>query len=137
VLSHLDGPNEYGRYSGEIPVERDEWIALLQKPPHTTSQVCVVIVKVDTAASGLSYVNYVKSQEDRDGGEGDTSEFGEPTLFLSHAWRYDFKNLVGAVEGHFEDTATKEERASAFIWNDIFVENQVRRDALCIILVTL
>jgi hypothetical protein len=137
VLSHLDGPNEYGRYSGEIPVERDEWIALLQKPPHTTSQVCVVIVKVDTAASGLSYVNYVKSQEDRDGGEGDTSEFGEPTLFLSHAWRYDFKNLVNAVQGHLEDTATKEERASAFIWNDIFVENQVRRDALCIVLVTL
>lgn len=118
VFSDLDGADEFGRYSGTIQLGRAEWLAALRLPPRSTSQVCVVIVKVDTLAAGQCYAEMLRSR-----GGSEAADVGVPTMFLSHAWRYAFGNLVDAVEAHY-DLQLPAVRDAAFVWNDIFVEDQ-------------
>lgn len=118
VFSDLDGADEFGRYDGAVHLDRAEWLATLQLPPRSTSQVCVVIVKVDTLDAGQCYAEMLRR---RGGREAD--DVGVPTMFLSHAWRYSFSNLVDAVDAHYE-TQPPAARDAAFVWNDIFVEDQ-------------
>lgn len=118
VFSDLDGADEFGRYSGTIHLDRAEWLAALRLPPRSTSQVCVVIVKVDTLAAGQCYAEMLRSR-----GGSEAADVGVPTMFLSHAWRYAFSNLVDAVEAHY-DLQLPAVRDAAFVWNDIFVEDQ-------------
>ncbi len=118
VFSDLDGADEYGRYSGTIHVDRAQWVDALRLPARTTSQVCVVVVKVDTLAAGQCYAEMLRSR-----GGSEAADVGVPTMFLSHAWRYSFANLVDAVDAHYEDQLPAI-RETAFVWNDIFVEDQ-------------
>lgn len=118
VFSDLDGGDEFGRYTGTIHLDRDEWLAALRLPPRSTSQVCVVIVKVDTLAAGQCYAEMLRSR-----GGIEAADVGVPTVFLSHAWRYSFTNLVDAVDAHYE-VQQPAVRDAAFVWNDIFVEDQ-------------
>ena len=39
VESHMDGVEEFSRYSGDADVSREEWLQKLSEPPRTTAQV--------------------------------------------------------------------------------------------------
>lgn len=112
VFSSMEGDQEFGRYSGEVHVTKDEWIRHLRDTPSTTTQINEVIVKVDTFITKLSYCEMLKSN---------ARLIGKPTVFLSHAWRYDFCTLIDAVLNHFGTDSP-----DVFLWNDIFSENQVQ-----------
>ena len=43
------------------------------------------------------------------------------TVFVSHAWKYNFEELLEALEAH---VASVEEPASVYFWLDVFVVNQ-------------
>ena len=96
VFSHLDGDEEFQRYDGKIPVGLEKWKKALNRPPMTTTQVNICIVKVDTFEAKTSYCEMLRSR-------GETHMIGVPTCFLSHAWQYYFKNLVEAVKDHFSE----------------------------------
>jgi len=119
VFSAMGGGEEFGRYSGEIPTTRTAVLDVLRRPLRTTSQVCECICKPDTLEAGCSYAEMLT----RDGDSERTDEVGAPTLFLSHAWRYNFCDLVSAVLDSFANKSD-EERAAARVWNDVFVEDQ-------------
>ena len=53
---------------------------------------------------------------------------GRPTLFLSHAWRYKFADLVDALDEHLAGLSVAD-RVVARVWNDVFVEDQNSSDA--------
>ena len=119
VFSAMDGGEEFGRYSGKIPTTRTAMLDALRRPLRTTSQVCECICKPDTLEAGCSYAEMLT----RDGDSDHTDEVGAPTLFLSHAWRYNFCDLVSAVLDSFANKSDKEQ-AAARVWNDVFVEDQ-------------
>ena len=120
VFSDLDGGDEFGRYSGAVAQSREDWLSALHLPPRSTSQVCVVVVKVDTLAAGRCYAEMLRNAA---GGSDTAADVGLPTMFLSHAWRYSFANLVDAVDAHYAAQPAAV-GAAAYVWNDIFVEDQ-------------
>ena len=69
----MDGVEEFARYRGDTDVSRDEWMQRLSEPPLTTAQVCEVVVKVDTAGTGLSYAEMLVARSGRARG-GDVSD---------------------------------------------------------------
>ena len=117
VFSYLDGETEFGQYDGTIPVTREALLAALRQPPTTTTQVNLCVVKPDTLVVGCSYARMLVAR-----GEGEGA-VGRPTLFLSHAWRYRFADLVDALDEHLAGLPAAD-RDAARVWNDIFVENQ-------------
>ena len=51
-------------------------------------------------------------------GRKERSRIGRSShTFLSHAWRYDFKTLMSALDCHFEGKS--EEKLACRVWNDI------------------
>jgi len=115
VFSHLSGDEEFKRYDGKIHVDDEEWRNALERPPVTTTQVNTCIIQPDTFEVGTSYCEMLRSR-------GETDMIGVPTCFLSHAWQYNFKNLVAAVKSHF--ARHRSERQDVVVWNDIFSEEQ-------------
>ena len=179
VFSEMDGGEEFGRYDGRIQVSNEEVLAALKRPPTTTTQVNICIVKPDSLEARCSYARMVIecldgfcplsscSHHTRDDlrstalpitrgpvqpkwtshmwiltivdlsiplprfvrgtqlmarGE-DVGLVGRPTVFLSHAWRYAFRDVVQAVVERFGAVNN-----GVFIWNDIFVEDQNSSD---------
>lgn len=116
----MDGSAEFARHDGSLAVSRDELLASLQCPPTTTTHVNLFIVKPDTIEAGCPYARMLV----RSGSKGTV---GPPTVFLSHAWRYPFKDLVDVVLERFENDSELAE--SVYLWNDIFVEDQKCSDA--------
>ena len=90
---------------------RRELLDALRTPPTTTTQVNLCIVRPDTLASGCSYANMLAKRGDGDG------MVGRPTVFLSHAWRYVFKELVDGLLERFEgDPAAESVRMYVTLW---------------------
>eukprot|EP00939_MAST-03C_sp_MAST-3C-sp1_P003735 g3735.t1 len=105
---------------------REPLFAALQAKPTTTTQVCECVVKPRTLESGCSYARMLLRQQDERKQKGDgisSSDVGEPTLFISHAWRYPFEDLVQCLDDYYKDKSPME-TANARIWNDVFVEDQ-------------
>ena len=76
----------------------------------TTTDVCNQYLKPMTLASGKSYCEQLTA-------------LGDPavctaTVFISHAWKYKFLDVVEAIKYHFRN-ATDE-----IIWFDLFSNNQ-------------
>ena len=71
---------------------RDELLAALRDPPTTTTHVNLCLVKPDTLGAKCSYAKMLLDR----GGE-EASHVGPPTIFLSHAWRNSFLDLVDTL----------------------------------------
>jgi hypothetical protein len=72
----------------------------------TTTDVCESIVKPLTAASQCSYCDVL----------GSTSKPAQ--VFISHAWKFKFLDVVDALLHHFRDSP------DTIIWFDLFSNNQ-------------
>ena len=128
VHSDLACDEEFSMYR-DGSVTQDEWIQRISMPPYTTTHINICIIKPATKGSGLSYAQLILMEKnDPDTGQPYVSK---PTDFVSHAWRYNFKDLVTSLETHARDYDAKrsEQGLSAiaserYFWNDIFVEDQ-------------
>jgi tetratricopeptide (TPR) repeat protein len=76
----------------------------------TTTEVCEQCLLAATACESSSYCDMLK----RRGSDG----VGVATVFISHAWKYSFADVVNALEYHFRDTP------DIYIWFDLFSNNQ-------------
>ena len=111
-----DRADEWDHYTQKKAVTRDALLAGLRRPPRTTTQVVVCIIKPDTLKEGCSFALMMQQ---RGGALADL--VGRPTIFVSHAWRYDYADFVGAVEAHFAHSMRETERGTARLWNGVFV----------------
>ena len=76
----------------------------------TTSQVCEQIIMPKTKNGQLSYVDYLKK----------TNQNGQvANVFISHAWKFVFLEVVNAILYHFRD-----EEETVVVWFDLFSNNQ-------------
>jgi len=78
----------------------------------STTDVCNKILKPATEAEQLSYCEFLK------GLSLDSNEVGTAEVFISHAWKYMFLDVVSAIQSHFKDTP------DIYIWFDLFSNNQ-------------
>jgi tetratricopeptide (TPR) repeat protein len=76
----------------------------------TTTQVNDLILKVVTYERQCSYCELLQHQK-YDG-------VGKASLFVSHAWKFKFLDVVSALENHFKETP------DVYIWFDMFSNNQ-------------
>ena len=104
-------------FGGEFPYSKYSQEALLEtlrtQKPTTTSHVNICYIKPKTKDLGCSWARHLARSGSR--------RVARPTVFLSHAWRYAFKDLVAAAEG-FVESESEASRGEVFFWNDIFVE---------------
>ena len=81
----------------------------------TTADVCFNIVIPETKTKQLSYCEYLLHlQSDRES----NAVVGEASVFISHAWKYKFIEVLNALEAHFSS------EPDIIIWFDIFSNNQ-------------
>jgi len=78
----------------------------------STTDVCNEILKPVTEARQLSYCEFVQ------GLNTNSQEVGEAEVFISHAWKYIFLDVVSAIQSHFKNTP------DIYIWFDLFSNNQ-------------
>ena len=85
----------------------------------TTTEVSEKIVKPLTAESKLSVCEYLEKINHN-------AYAPESTVFLSHAWKYQFLDVVDAIIEHFQDRSNREQirEDEIIIWFDIFSNNQ-------------
>ena len=76
----------------------------------TTTDVCEAIVKPATLACKSSYCDMMVDQ-----GHG---AVGTAVVFISHAWKYKFLDVVDALKSHFKATP------DIIVWFDLFSNNQ-------------
>jgi hypothetical protein len=76
----------------------------------TTADVNVKFLKTMTKASECSYCDLVC--------DICPENVGRANVFISHAWKYKFTNLVSALDYHFRD------KPNIYIWFDLFSVNQ-------------
>ena len=67
----------------------------LVKGPLTTTDVCNKFLKPITSEKQQSYCEYLQEQNSPD--------VGEASVFISHAWKYTFVEVVDALEHHFSN----------------------------------
>jgi hypothetical protein len=77
----------------------------------TTAQVNQKFVLPTTSYMQSSYCDYLKSKEN-------CFDVGTAQVFISHAWKYQFLDVVEALKSHFRDNK------DIFIWFDLFSNNQ-------------
>ena len=63
--------------------------------PLTTTDMCMKFLKPLTQTKQQSYCEYLVEQNSPD--------VGEATVFISHAWKYTFEDVVDALQHHFAD----------------------------------
>mmetsp|Transcript_57056 Transcript_57056/g.150333 ORF Transcript_57056/g.150333 Transcript_57056/m.150333 type:complete len:595 (-) Transcript_57056:1165-2949(-) len=85
----------------------------------TTGQVRDDLIKRLTSASQLSFAEFCTRTPS--GGQYSQYDFGPANLFVSHAWDYNFLELVAAIEDFVEQNPGG---GTYFLWIDIFVVNQ-------------
>eukprot|EP00808_Paulinella_micropora_P011372 g70050.t1 len=84
----------------------------------TTDDVVRDLVKPATADRKCSYVELLARSQDPQ----DRAGVATATVFLSHAWKYTFKQVVEAIAAHWPDKDNV--RSQTFLWFDIFAVNQ-------------
>jgi hypothetical protein len=124
VHSSLNGTDEFAMYDDET-ILREDWISAVNAPPTTTTHVNICIVKPATLLKHGSYADTIISN-------GSNPEWvNTPTDFISHAWRYNFKDLVNAIKNEADERDRNlilrgelPITNQRYYWNDIFVEDQ-------------
>jgi tetratricopeptide (TPR) repeat protein len=96
----------------------------------TTTQVCEDVLKIITSKRQCSYCDLLLfEEEEKEEEDGDAvvddgvadkklKSVGKAGVFISHAWKYNFLDVVSALENHFKDTP------ETIIWFDLFSNNQ-------------
>eukprot|EP00049_Salpingoeca_infusionum_P019368 m.361582 g.361582 ORF g.361582 m.361582 type:complete len:760 (+) comp19698_c0_seq1:87-2366(+) len=88
----------------------------------TTKDICDRIVVARTSKRGLSYIEQCMEDESSQGGKGSVEEagewFGPATVFISHAWKYRFADVVSAMLEYGEA------HDKTYFWFDLFINNQ-------------
>ena len=79
----------------------------------TTTDVCNILLKPIVIAEKCSYVDYLVKHKD-------PSVVSKAQVFVSHAWKYTFTDVVNALCNHFES------KPDIFIWFDLFSNNQIK-----------
>ena len=95
--------------------------------PLTTDDFAREFVKLRTKKARRSYAELLRRPEAAAAARllGSASDVGPADVFVSHAWKYLFADLVAAIEAF----AAEHNRAEAFFWVDNLVVNQVRLSA--------
>jgi len=86
----------------------------------TTFEASESVIKRLTAKSHSSLASIVALAEAVDPDTG-LPFVGSATIFVSHAWKYTFDELLDALDAH---VSTLDDPASTFLWLDVFVVNQ-------------
>eukprot|EP00004_Rigifila_ramosa_P024642 TRINITY_DN7209_c0_g1_i5.p1 TRINITY_DN7209_c0_g1~~TRINITY_DN7209_c0_g1_i5.p1 ORF type:complete len:1114 (+),score=222.94 TRINITY_DN7209_c0_g1_i5:499-3342(+) len=81
----------------------------------TTSEVCAKFVMPATRERACSYASLLKAKGRTEG------LVGRANVFVSHAWRYLFLDLVEALREQWEREGSNPE---TYLWLDVFVNNQ-------------
>eukprot|EP00808_Paulinella_micropora_P011923 g3054.t1 len=84
----------------------------------TTDDVVRDLVKPATADQKCSYVELLARSQDPQ----DRAGVATATVFLSHAWKYRFKQVMEAISAHWPNKDNV--RSQTFLWFDIFTVNQ-------------
>jgi hypothetical protein len=103
-------------------------IILPDHPDYTTTEVCDNIVKPWTVDKQYSLYELIQ----KDFSNNVHPELGllaseaiGPTamVFVSHAWRYRFQDLVSALETFFDQNESYD-KDTTYLWVDLFLNNQ-------------
>ncbi|KAJ3280143.1 Kinesin light chain 3 [Borealophlyctis nickersoniae] len=106
---HLDAFSLLGVRLSYFDTFIDEWCGGREKlVGWTTTDVCEKVVKPRTKKSVCDHLL-----------EEDSSAVGRATWFISHAWKYEFLDVVDAVKDHFIDST-----ADVIVWFDLFSNSQ-------------
>eukprot|EP00808_Paulinella_micropora_P029152 g71879.t1 len=84
----------------------------------TTDDVVRDLVKPATLDQQCAYVELLARSQDPQ----DRAGVATATVFLSHAWKYTYKQVVEAIAAHWPDN--DDVRSQTFLWFDIFTVNQ-------------
>lgn len=76
----------------------------------TTNDVCEKFVKPMTSQYRVSYCDYLKALNH--------PSVGKAEVFISHAWKYNFLDVITALQHHFVN------KPDIIIWFDLFSNNQ-------------
>tara|TARA_A100001015_G_scaffold320042_1_gene445009 strand:+ start:1376 stop:4126 length:2751 start_codon:yes stop_codon:yes gene_type:complete len=79
----------------------------------TTTDVCEVVLKPMLRHEELSYCDYLKKTLS-------SSAVTTSNVFISHAWKYKFVDVINALKHHFEG------ETGIIIWFDLFSNNQIK-----------
>ncbi len=82
----------------------------------TTNDVCEKMIKPTTANQQLSFCDMLKQVSH--------PAVGQATVFISHAWKYQFLDVCDALLEHFRD------KLDTIVWFDLFAVNQHRSPGL-------
>ena len=77
----------------------------------TTSEVCAQVIMPKTSEGQLSYVEFLKKHQN--------GSVQIANVFISHAWKFVFLEVVNAILYHFRD-----EEDTVVVWFDLFSNNQ-------------
>ena len=86
----------------------------------TTTEVCENFLKPRTADMKCSYCQLLLDQS---ASGGPSHSVGSATVFISHAWKYVFLDVVDCVRNHLRGHTSGRESAE-YIWFDLFSNNQ-------------
>eukprot|EP00808_Paulinella_micropora_P004435 g6098.t1 len=84
----------------------------------TTDDVVRDLVKPATADQKCSYAELLARSQDLQ----DRVGVATATVFLSHAWKYAFKQVIEAIAAHWPEEDNM--RSQPFLWFDTFTMNQ-------------
>jgi tetratricopeptide (TPR) repeat protein len=88
----------------------------------STTEVCNTFVKPATETCLSSYCDMLldqqKQKSDHDNANNSKETVSRATVFISHAWKYEFLHVLDALEDHFKD------EPGTIIWFDLFSNNQ-------------
>ena len=87
----------------------------------TTTEVCEKFVKEMTKENLSSYCDMKLSSKN--------SQVKRATVFISHAWKYKFLNVLDALQEHFPANAVDSNGETFVLWFDLFSNNQHGLDA--------
>ena len=79
----------------------------------TTTDVCELILKPIVRDEQCSYCEYLENH-------GERHLVGVASVFISHAWKYTFVEVISALEYHFRN------EPDIFIWFDLVSNNQIQ-----------
>ena len=77
------------------------------------TEVCESVVKPATIATQSSFCDMFV-------GKGRSDVVGTAVVFISHAWKYKFLDVVDALKSHFKATP------DIIVWFDMFSNNQLK-----------
>ena len=113
--TRLPSPTKPSESKHSSPSPRTKTISA-SKVNMTTTDVCDKFLKPITSEKKQSYCEYLQ--------ERNSPDVGEASVFISHAWKYTFVEVVDALEHHFSN------EPDIFIWFDLFSNNQHKASSL-------